>query len=106
MSAKITDITKRLDEISRQYGRSDKQIAIGNLAHKSLVLLQGKNGKLDGMDRKDVLAIAERAVSLGNRHFPAGDPDEEMGDGFPKRLSKGAGGEVARKGGKKAGRDF
>ena len=106
MNTKIAGITKRLDEISRQYGRSDKQIAITNLAHKSLTLLQGKEGKLDEMDRKDVLAIAERAVSLGNRYFPAGDPDEEMDGKFSKGLSTGEGRKVAESGGKKTGRDF
>lgn len=106
MGTESSDITKRLDEISRQFGRSDKEIAISNLAHKSLTLLQGKNGKLDGADRADVLAIANHAISMGNRHFPPGDPDEEKPAKVPKGLSKGSSGKGGLRGNSKGGRNF
>jgi len=40
---------RRLDEISRQYGMDDKKIAVSNLANKTLGLLHGKSGRLDGL---------------------------------------------------------
>lgn len=78
----------RLDELSRQYGSKDKELALSNLAHNVLTLLQGKNGSLKTEDKDDLSTIADIVVKIGNRHFEPGDPDDNLAK-RRKGLSRG-----------------
>jgi hypothetical protein len=101
------DALSRLDEISRQirHAKSDKKIAITNLAQKTLTFLEEGNGKLDRHDRDSLTKIADAVVALGDRYFPPGDPD--LADDEPtkevKRLARGVTGRGAETVGKTRG---
>lgn len=85
---KKDDTIRLLTEISEQFGRNDKQIAISNLAHHMLGLLQGKEGRLAHRDQADVAQMAETVVGMGKRHFSL-EEDLDKSSDKPKSLRKG-----------------
>jgi len=69
-----------LEKMSWTTSPKDKKIAVANLAHKTLGLLEGKSGKLVKADVKDLKTVAEAVLRMGHRHLrvsQASSPEEE-----------------------------
>jgi hypothetical protein len=96
------NIMIRLEELSEPVmggGRKniEKKIAISNLAHKALTLLEGKNGTIDEFEQKELETIAGAVVRLGDRYLPKkADEKERAVDAVKnKSLGRAMGGEQA-----------